>query len=49
MKTFLSDFNIMTNKRVVPGQNFLVPLTTFSADDDITSNDGTYLHKEKKR
>ena len=41
MKTFLSDFDILTNKRVVPHHSFTVQLTTISADDDITRNDGT--------
>ena len=41
MKTFLSDFDILTNKRVVPHHSFTVQLTTISADDDITHNDGT--------
>ena len=40
MKTFLSDFDILTNKRVVPHHSFTVQLTTISADDDITRNDG---------
>ena len=41
MKTFLSDFDILTNKRVMPHHSFTVQLTTISADDDITRNDGT--------
>ena len=45
MKTFLSDFDILTNKRVMPHHSFTVQLTTISADDDITRNDGTYLPK----
>ena len=46
MKTFLSDFNILINKRVVPHHSFTVQLTTISADDDITRNDGTYIGHE---
>ena len=48
MKTFLSDFNILTNKRVVPHHSFPVQLTTISADDDIPRNDGTYFVEIKK-
>ena len=44
MKTFLSDFDILTNKQVVSHHSFTVQLTTISADDDITRNDGNMEH-----
>jgi len=47
-KTFLSDFDISTNKQVVPRQSFPEQLTTFSVDDDITRNDGiSYLRMNR--